>query len=104
MLEPARKKWRARELKRSVANELTPAQPLRASPSPHREASPVLFLCTDWYPSADASDLFSFSASKDEALDDSMSLAASNTEELSGYFHNLTPLPSKGAGVEVVST
>ncbi len=54
---------------------------LHASPSPSREDSPILFEHTDQRPLADASDMVSFGAIKDELLDDSMSLIASDAEE-----------------------
>ncbi|KAK2914044.1 hypothetical protein Q8A67_002443 [Cirrhinus molitorella] len=60
-----------------------------------RDVSPVLFSRPDQRPSAHASDLVSFGGSDDEALDDSMSLAASDAEELSGSSHDPAPLPSK---------
>ncbi|KAK2881492.1 hypothetical protein Q8A67_018760 [Cirrhinus molitorella] len=93
--EPARKKQQGRGPQCSATSKLTSAQPPRASPSPHREASPVLFSCPDQRPSADASDLVSFGGSEDKALDDSMPLAASDAEELSGSSHDPAPLPSK---------
>ncbi|KAK2892697.1 hypothetical protein Q8A67_012685 [Cirrhinus molitorella] len=89
--EPVRKKQRGREPQRSAASELTPAQPPRASPSPQRESSPVLFSRPDQRPSAHACDLVSFGGSDDEALDDSMSLAASDAEEMSGSSHDPAP-------------
>ncbi len=54
-----------------------------ASPSPQRERSPVLFTQHDQRPSTAASDMISSGASDDE-MDDSLSLAASDVEELSG--------------------
>ncbi len=69
---PVRKKQRGRGSQRR-----------RASLSPHREVSPVLFSQPDQRPSASSSDLVSFGGSDDELADDSMSLASSD-EELSG--------------------
>ncbi|KAK2874560.1 hypothetical protein Q8A67_021713 [Cirrhinus molitorella] len=78
----------------SATSVLTPAQPPRASLSLHIEVSPVLFSQPDQRPSVDVSDLVSSGRSEDEALDDSMSLAASDTEKLSGFSHDPAPLPS----------
>lgn len=75
--EPARKRQRGRGAQRPDLGELTPAQHPRASPSPMREPSPVLFSRPEQRPSAEASDLVSFGGLEDEPLDDSMSLAAS---------------------------
>ncbi len=69
-------------------SELTLAQYPRASPSPQREDSPVLFTQPNQRPSAAASDMISFGGSDDE-MDDSLFLAASDGEELSARF--LTP-------------
>ncbi len=80
---PVSKKQRGRGSQRPVESELTPAQILRASLSPHREMSPVLFIQPDQRPSASVSDLVSFGGSDDELADDSMSLVASDAEELS---------------------
>ncbi|KAL0183542.1 hypothetical protein M9458_019238, partial [Cirrhinus mrigala] len=65
--------------------------PLRASPSPQREDSPVLFARQDL-------DLVSFGGSEDDMLD-SMSLAASDAEELSGSVNDPAPLPT-GTGMD----
>ncbi len=65
-------------------SELTPAQTPRTSLSAPREADPVFFSRADQRPSAAASDMVSFGGSEDEILDDSVSLAASDGEELSG--------------------
>ncbi len=81
---PVRKKQRGRGSQRLVESELTPAQIPRASFSPHREISPVLFVQPDQRPSASVSDLVSFGGSDDELADDSMSLVASDAEELWG--------------------
>ncbi|KAK2892402.1 hypothetical protein Q8A67_012390 [Cirrhinus molitorella] len=78
--EPVRKKQRGREPQHSAASELTPAQPPRASPSPQREASPVLFSCPDQRSSAHESNLVSFGGSDDEALDDSSSASSLRPE------------------------
>ncbi|KAL0176639.1 hypothetical protein M9458_028969, partial [Cirrhinus mrigala] len=84
--EPVKKKQRGRGSQHSELGELTSAQPPRASPSPQREGSPVLFTRPDL-------DLVSFGGSEDDMLD-SMSLAASDTEELSGSVNDPAPLPS----------
>ncbi len=76
--EPVRKKQRGRGFEQPVTSELTPAQCPRASPSPQREHSPVLFTQHDQRPSAAASDMISFGVSV------SLSLLASDAEELSG--------------------
>ncbi len=89
---PVRKKQRGRGSQRPVESELTPAQILRASLSPHREVSPVLFSQPDQRPSASVSDLVSFGGSDDELADDSMSLVASDVEELSGSVTDPRPL------------
>ncbi len=90
---PVRKKQRGRGSQRPVESELTSAQIPRASLSPHREVSPVLFSQPDQRPSASASDLVSFGGSDNELADDSMSLAASDAEELSGSVTD--PAPSR---------
>ncbi len=87
---PVRKKQQGRGSQRPVESELTPAQIPCASLSPHREVSPVLFSQPDQRPSASVSDLVSFGGSDDELADDSMSLVASDAEELSG---SVTPPP-----------
>ncbi|KAI2646361.1 Avirulence protein AvrBs3 [Labeo rohita] len=91
--EPVKKKQRGRGSRRPELDELTSAQPPRASPSPQREGSPVLFARPDLCPSAAASDMVSFGGSEDDLLD-SMSLAASDAEELSGSVNDPAPLPS----------
>ncbi len=96
---PVRKKQRGRGSQRPVESELTSAQIPRASLSPHREVSAVLFSQPDQRPSASASDLVSFGGSVDELADDSMSLAASDAEELSGSVTDSAPsrLPTPSA-------
>ncbi len=96
---PVRKKQRGRGSQRPVESELTPAQIPRASLSPHREMSPVLFIQPNQRPSASVSDLVSFGGSDDELADDSMSLVASDAEELSGSVTDPTPsgLPTPSA-------
>ncbi len=89
---PARKKQRGRGFERLETNKLTSAQCPRASPSPQREDSPVLFTQPDQRPSAAASDMISFGGSDDE-MDDSLSLAASDAEELSGSVTDPALLP-----------
>ncbi len=101
---PVRKKQRGRGSQRPVESELTPAQIPRASLSPHREMSPVLFIQPDQRPSASVSDLVSFGGSDDELADDSMSLVASDAEELSGSVTDPAPsglpAPSAAAGMD----
>ncbi len=91
---PVRKKQRGRGSQHPVESELTLAQTPRASLSPHREVSPILFSQPDQRPSASASDLVSFGGSEEELADDSMSLAASDAEELSGSVTDPALLPS----------
>ncbi len=97
---PVRKKQRGRGSQRPVESEHTPAQIPRASLSPHREMSPVLFSQPDQRPSASMSDLVSFGGSDDELADDSMSLVASDAEELSGSVTDPAPsgLPAPSTG------
>ncbi len=94
-----RKKQRGRGSQRPVESELTPAQIPHASLSPHREVSPVLFSQPDQRASASVSDLVSFGGSDDELADDSMSLVASDAEELSGSVTDPAPsgLPAPSA-------
>ncbi len=66
-----------------------------ASLSPNREVTPILFFHPDQRPSAAASDLVSFGGSECDVMDDSMSLAASDAEEMSGSSHDPAPLPSE---------
>ncbi len=96
---PVRKKQRGRGSQCPVESELTPAQIPHASLSPHREISPVLFSQPDQRPSASVSDLVSFGGSDDELADDSMSLVASDAEELSGSVTDPAPsgLPAPSA-------
>ncbi len=96
---PVRKKLQGRGSQRPVESKLTPAQILRASLSPHREISPVLFFQPDQRPSASVSDLVSFGGSDDELADNSMSLVASDAEELSGSVTDPAPsgLPAPSA-------
>ncbi len=96
---PVRKKQQGRGFQRLVESELTPAQIPRASFSPHREISPVLFIQPDQRPSASVSDLVSFGGSDDELADDSMSLVASDAEELWGSVTDPAPsgLPAPSA-------
>ncbi len=79
-----------------MTSELTPAQYPRASPSPHREHLPVFFTQHGQHPSAAASDMISFGVS-DNKLDDSLSLAASDAEELSGSMTDPALLPSSAS-------
>ncbi len=64
-----------------MTSELTPVQCQHASPSPQSEHSPVLFTQHDQHPSATVSDMILFGVSDNE-LDDSLSLAAPDAEEL----------------------
>ncbi len=68
----------------------------RASPSTQREHSAVLFIQHNQRPSMAASDLISFGVS-DNKLGDSLSLAASDAEELSGSVIDPTLLPSSAS-------
>ncbi|XP_067222123.1 scavenger receptor cysteine-rich type 1 protein M130-like [Chanodichthys erythropterus] len=90
--EPARKRQRGRATQRPELCKLTSSQPPRASPSPPREQSPVMFSRPEQRPSADVSDLVSFGGS-DEEPDDSMSLAASEAEGWAGELDDPAPLP-----------
>ncbi len=96
---PVRKKQWGRGSQHLVESELTPAQIPRASLLPHREVSPVLFSQPDQRPSASVSDLVSFGGSDDELADDSMSLVASDAEELLGSVTDPAPsgLPNSSA-------
>ncbi|MCJ8740105.1 hypothetical protein PDJAM_G00055060 [Pangasius djambal] len=76
----------------------------RASLSPCRGDSPVFFERPDQCPAADASDVVSFGATEDEPLDDSMSLAASNAEDISGSPFDPAPSPSMDSSVTKTST
>ncbi|ROL54892.1 hypothetical protein DPX16_12761 [Anabarilius grahami] len=91
--EPARKRQRGRPVQRPELSELTSAQCPRASPSPSREQSLVLFSRPEQRPSADASDFVSFGGSDDELPDDSVSLAASEPEHWVGESDDPAPLP-----------
>ncbi|KAF4105098.1 hypothetical protein G5714_014429 [Onychostoma macrolepis] len=86
---PVRKKQRGRG-----------SQIPHASLSPHREVSPVLFSQPEKHPSARASNLVSFGGSDEELADDSMSLAASDAEELSGSAGQ-TGLMSSGLCIKI---
>ncbi len=90
---PARKKQRGRGFQHLEMSELSAAVNPRSSRSPHWEISPVLFTRPDQHPSAAASDLVSFGGSDNGELDDSLSLAASDAEELAGS----PPPPSQSA-------
>ncbi len=93
---PVRKKQRGRGFKQLVTSELTPAQCPRASPTPQREHLHVLFTQHDQHPNAAASDMISFGVSENE-LDDSLSLAASDAEELSGSVTDPALLPTSAS-------
>lgn len=88
------KKQQVRGTRRSVTSETMPAEPVSASLSPHGEVSPVHFSLLDQCPSAAVSNLVSFGGSDCDAMDDSMSLEASDAEELSGSYVDPAPLPS----------
>ncbi len=85
---PAMKKQWGRGFQHAEMSELSPAVNSRTSLSPHREISPVLFTRPDQHPSASASDLVSFGGSDDSQLDDSLSLAASDADELVGSYND----------------
>ncbi len=78
-----------------MTSELASAQCPRASLS-QREQSLVLFTQLDQRPSAAASDVISFGVSDNE-MDDSLSLAASDAEELSGSVADPALLPSSAS-------
>ncbi len=90
-----RKKQRGRGFEQPVTSELALAQCPRASLS-KREHSPVLFTQLDHRPSAAASDMISIGVSDNE-LDDSLSLAASEAEVLSGSVADPALLPSSAS-------
>ncbi len=74
--------------------------PTHTSLSPKREFSPILFTHPDQHPSAAASDLVSFGGSDDGEMDNSLSLVASDAEELSGSYHSPAPLHSASHPVQ----
>ncbi len=78
-----------------MTSELAPAQCPRALLS-QREHSSVFFTQLDQRPSAAASDMILFGVSDNE-LDDSLSLAASDAEELSGSVADPTLLSSSAS-------
>ncbi len=82
---PVRKKQWGRGFEQPVTSEFMPAQCPHASSSPQKEPSPVA-----------ASDMISFGVSENE-LDDNLSLAASDTEELSGSVIDPAFLPSSAS-------
>ncbi len=89
---PVRKKQWGRGSQRPVESELTPAQIPRASLSAtQRGVSRPFFPNLTSGPSASVSDLVSFGGSDDELADDSMSLVASDAEELSGSVTDPAP-------------
>lgn len=83
-LEHVRKKQWVRGTKHSVISEPMPAEPLHSSLSPHREVSPILFSHPYQHPSAAAINLVLFGWSECDAMNDSLSLIASDAEEPSG--------------------
>ncbi len=91
---PVRNKQWGRGSQRMAESKRTSAQTPHVSLSPHREVSPVLFSQPDQRPSASASNLVLFGGSDEELIDDSMSLAASDAEELSGQLADPALLPS----------
>ncbi len=78
-----------------MTNKLASAQCPHTSLS-QREHLPVLFSQLDQHPSAAVSDVISFGVSDNE-LDDSLSLAASDAEELSGSVADPALLPSSAS-------
>ncbi len=98
------KKQQGRGSQRPVESELTPAQIPRASLSPHREVSPILFSQPDQHPSASARNLVSFGGSDEELADNSMSLAASDAEELSSLVTDHALLPSSAPSAAKAGT
>ncbi|ROL53458.1 hypothetical protein DPX16_3434 [Anabarilius grahami] len=92
--EPARKRQWGRADQRPEMCKFTPAQPPRASPSPTSKQSPILFSRPELHPSPEASDRVSFGGSEEEPLDDSMSLAASETEGWAGDTEDPAHLPT----------
>ncbi len=93
---PVRIKQQRRGFEQPVTSVLMLAQCPRASPSPQREHSPVLFTQHDQRSSAAASDMISFGVGDNE-LDDSLSLVASDTEELSCSVTDPALLPSSAS-------
>ncbi|KTG46241.1 hypothetical protein cypCar_00040413 [Cyprinus carpio] len=79
-----RKKQWGKWTKPSAMSELALAQNPRASPPSSREYFPVLLEHAGQHPSADASDMVSFGPVEKELLDYSMSLIASDAEEMLG--------------------
>ncbi len=77
--------------RRSESSEPTQVEPPRASLSPHTEVSPVLFAHPDQRSFAASNDLVSFGESECGNMDDSISLAASDAEELLGSSHEPAP-------------
>ncbi len=80
--------------RRSESSEPTQVEPPRASLSPHTEVSPVLFAHPDQRSFAASNDLVSFGESECGNMDDSISLAASDAEELLGSSHEPAPCRS----------
>ncbi len=93
---PVRKKQQGRGFEQPVTSELTPAQCPHASPSSQREHSPVLFTQHDQRPSEGASDMILFGVN-DIEMDDNLSLAVSDAEELSGSVTDPALLPSSAS-------
>ncbi|KTG01394.1 hypothetical protein cypCar_00011859 [Cyprinus carpio] len=83
---PFRRKQWGRGSQCPVMNKPILAEPPHTSLIPHREVPPVLFSHLDQHPSAAVSEC--------DAMDDSVSLAASDAEELSGSSFDPTPLQS----------
>ncbi len=93
---PVRKKQQGRGFEQPVTSELASAQCPHVSLS-QREQSPVLFTQLDQRPSAAASDIISFVGSDNELDIDSLSLAASDAEELSGSVAEPALLPASAS-------
>ncbi len=90
---PERKRQQGRGFQHLEMSEFSPAVNPRTSLSLHREIYAVLFTHPDQHPSVATSDLVSFGGSNDGELDDSLSLAASDFEELAGSYND--PAPSQ---------
>ncbi len=88
---PLRDLWKSEAVDHSTLRwvSLSRLRPRVPHSLPPREADPIFFSCADQRPSVAASDMVSFGGSKDEIPDDSLSLAASDVEELSGSIYAL---------------
>lgn len=93
-----RKKRRGQRMPEHLeSSEPTPVVSPRASLSPERVSLPVLFTKTDQRPSIEAAGLVSFGGSEEEN-DDSLSLAASESEEWRGSLTDPIPPNQSDAG------